>query len=136
MSQVKEVRLVWDRDRGRFARPRKVALAERFLRGPVPYDWLTAAAQLPGQSLAVGIALWHLAGLRGSQNHLALSTERLEPFGVSRHAKDRALRALLASGLVEIERKRGRSPRVSIVCKRRLTSVAGRSKDEPSPNPG
>ena len=33
-----------------------------FLRGPIPLDWLSAAAQLPGKTLNVGVALWWLKG--------------------------------------------------------------------------
>jgi hypothetical protein len=115
MTAVKEVRLTWDRASGRYARSRKQSGTEKFLRGPVPLEWLGVAAQLPGRALAVGFALWHLAGLRGTHQHLSLSTERLESFGVSRHAKDRALRSLVSAGLATVDRKRGRSPRVSLV---------------------
>ena len=31
---------------------------ERFLKGPIPMDWLSAAARLPGKSLHVAIAIW------------------------------------------------------------------------------
>jgi DNA-binding transcriptional ArsR family regulator len=115
MGRVREVLLTWDPRSGKFQRGKNAA-DRRFLRGPVPLGWLEAAARLPGSTLAVGVALWQLAGLRGTREGLALSTERLAPFGVSRHSKDRALRALLAAGLVDIERKRGRSPRVSLRC--------------------
>ena len=116
---MKEVRLTWDRERGKFLRGKKTAVSGRFIRGPLPFEWISRAARLPGSALAVGMCLWHLAGLRGTHQRLALSTERLEPFGVSRHSKDRALRALLAAGLVTVERKRGRSPRVSLVTRQR-----------------
>ena len=65
------------------------------------------------------MALWHLAGLRRTQQHLSLSTERLASFGVSKYAKDRALRHMIAAGLVTVDRKKGRSPSVSLI-------VAGR----------
>jgi DNA-binding transcriptional ArsR family regulator len=77
--------------------------------------WLEAAGRLPGQALAVGLELWHLAGLRRTRRHLSLSTERLARFGVSRHAKDRALQQLRDAGLVAVDRKKGRSPRVSLL---------------------
>lgn len=118
MAHTREVRLTWDRRQGRFLRGKKPATTGRFIRGPIPFGWISRAALLPGSALTVGLCLWHLAGLRGTRQQLALSTERLEPLGVSRYAKDRALRSLLAAGLVTVERKRGRSPRVSIVCER------------------
>jgi len=116
MTRRKEIQLTWDQDHGRFIRKGKQTRAtERFLRGPIPYDWLTHAARLPGSALSVGVCLWHLAGLRSTRQDLALSTERLESLSVSRHSKDRALIALAAAGLITVERKRGRSPRVSLV---------------------
>jgi len=39
----------------------------RFLKGPIPLDWIIAAAKLPGKALHVGIALWFLAGLKRSR---------------------------------------------------------------------
>jgi DNA-binding transcriptional ArsR family regulator len=115
---IRQVRLTWNKDTGRYARNRKRARVERFLRGPVPLSWLTSAAQLPGSALTVGVVLWHVAGLRGTHQHLPLSNERLKSFGVSRFSKDRALGALLSAGLVSIRRKRGRSPQVSLLTSR------------------
>lgn len=117
MDSISTVKMNWDRTTGSYREVGKSGgnSVEAFLRGPVSLAWLQAAARLPGCALAVGVALWHLAGLRGTQEHLTLSSERLVPFGVSRHAKDRALRHLVAEGLVRVERKKGRSPRVTLV---------------------
>src|SRR5687768_16399002 len=115
MSSVKEVRLTWDRTSGQYRRRRNPPTPERYLRGPVPFEWLATAACLPGAALAVGIVLWHLAGLRKTRQRLSLSNERVKPFCVTRHSKDRALGALTTAGLVLVERKGGRSPRVSLV---------------------
>ena len=35
-----------------------------YLKGPIPLDWLSTAARLPGKSLHVGIALWFMGGFR------------------------------------------------------------------------
>ena len=35
-----------------------------FLKGPLPWDWISRAAKLPGKSLGVGIVLWLLSGLK------------------------------------------------------------------------
>ena len=119
MDQTPSIRMTWDRSSGQYlkARPSRSTstVLEQYLRGPIPLVWLQTAARLPGQALAVGMALWHLAGLRGTQQHLSLSTERLAPFGVSRYAKDRALRQLIEAGLVTVARKKGRSPSVSLI---------------------
>ena len=86
----------------------------RFLKGPVPLDWLQRAAQLPGKSLHVGIAIWFLVGLQKS------STVQLKPsitrqFGIDRHAGYRALKALEKAELITVSRHRGRSPMVTVI---------------------
>jgi len=44
-----------------------------------------------------------------------LPNEKLERDGVSREVKRRALRDLEAAGLITVDRRHGRSPRVTIV---------------------
>lgn len=87
---------------------------EKFLKGPVPLNWLGRAAQLPGKSLHVGAALWFLKGLCRS-NTITLSNGVLAVFGVDRHAKYRALNCLEQAGLIRCERHTGRSARVTIL---------------------
>lgn len=62
---------------------------EKFLKGPIPFDWLCAAAQLPGKSLQVAMAIWFLAGLHKSPT-VKLSQSVLKDCGVNRHCKYRA----------------------------------------------
>ena len=126
MKRERETRYTWDRARGEYRKAATVStVTEHYLRGPIPLAWLETAAQLPGKALAVGMALWHLAGLRRTQQHLSLSTERLASFGVSKYAKDRALRHLIAAGLVTVDRKKGRSPRVSLLTSRKSRRRSG-----------
>ncbi len=81
-----------------------------FLKGPVDWAWLQAAMALEGQALAVGVALWQLAGLTGSHT-VRLGYRRL-PF--SRWTTARGLAALESAGLVTVKRRRGRLPMVSL----------------------
>ncbi len=92
-------------------RPRS---GQRFLKGPIPLAWLELAAQQPGKSLHVGIALWFFAGLTKTRN-VRVSLSRLSGLGMDRHAGSRALRALEAAGLVTVERHPGRVPRVTLL---------------------
>jgi hypothetical protein len=108
---VVEVALRWD---GRSRTFVPVRQPERFLKGPVPMSWLAAAARLPGKALAVGLALWRLAGATKSQTIL-LSTTEVALLGVDRNAKSRALRMLEMAGLISVERRPGRLPRVTIL---------------------
>jgi len=75
---------------------------EKFLMGPIPWNWMVRAAHCPGKALAVGNMLWHLAGLRGGDAKVKLSNHRvLSEMNLSRSSKSRALDALEKAGLIE-----------------------------------
>ena len=86
----------------------------RFLRGPVPWDWVILADGLRGRALVVGLCLWRLAGATGSRT-VTLANSELEPLGIDRAAKSRALRALEQAGLISIQRKAGRWSMVTLL---------------------
>jgi len=87
----------------------------RFLRGPVPWDWIEAAAKLPGRALAVGLCLWRAKGMsKATAPHIRLGSNDLKSMAIDRRAKSRALAALEAVGLVSIKRRPGRLPEVII----------------------
>lgn len=87
---------------------------ELFVKGPIGWPWLAAAARLPGRTLHVALTVRLLAGMQHA-GPVALSSARLEEAGVSRHAAYRALHHLEEAGLVEVVRRRGRQPRVTIL---------------------
>ncbi len=90
------------------------APVRRFLRGPVPWDWLVRAAQLPGKALVVGLCLWRLSGAKGKDT-VMLANAELKPFGVDRAAKSRALAALEKAGLIAVQHHPGRFPVVTLL---------------------
>jgi hypothetical protein len=85
----------------------------RFLKGPIPLRDIAVAAKLPGQALAVYLAIHHRAALTRS-NSVTLPKGLLEQSGVSRDAKARALHALQKASLVAVERTSGRSARIEL----------------------
>jgi hypothetical protein len=85
----------------------------RFVRS-IPLPWLLRAAQLPGRTLHVAIVLRYLAGCAKTPT-VPLSTRTLLEFSVGRYAAYRGLLALERAGLVTVERRHGRLPRVTIV---------------------
>ena len=95
----------------RLPRPRA---GEKFLRGPIPLDWLSTAARLPGKSLHVAIAIWFTASLAKSAT-VPLSNIAGLPFGLDRNAKYRALQWLEEAGLITVQRQLGRSPVVTLL---------------------
>lgn len=88
-----------------------------FIRGPLPLAWWGRVCRLPGgKTLAVALAIWFLAGLRGRTHDLKLTSAVLKRFGVEdRSAKSRALEALEGAGLIRVERRPGRNPLVTIL---------------------
>jgi hypothetical protein len=87
----------------------------RFLKGPVPVEWLGRAGSLPGKALHVGLAVWFAAGL-AKRREVVLTARVLAAFGVKRRRTAyEALERLKAAGLVAVERHRGRAPRVTIL---------------------
>ena len=94
--------------------PPRHCQGEKFLKGPIPLEWLIQAARLPGRTLHVGIALWHQVGLI-SANHVPLSMKLLRSMRVDRSAVYRALHALEDAELVAVVRRRGHQPHVTIL---------------------
>jgi hypothetical protein len=66
------------------------------------------------KALLVGLALWHLKGLRKADT-VVVSNLMLQEWGVQPDAKTRALRKLEKVGLIRIERRGKRSPQVTLV---------------------
>jgi hypothetical protein len=85
-----------------------------FIRGPIPLDWLSRAAMLPGRSLHVAMALWFMAGLKKTRIVPISNVTGLQ-FGLDRNAKYRALEWLEQADLISVERRTGRAPIVTIL---------------------
>jgi hypothetical protein len=92
--------------------PPRHGTRERFLKGPIPWPWLEAAAGLPGKALHLALCLWQQAGWRRRRTvKLCLTRVGL---GVSEYAGRRALRLLEAAGLVSVERQPGHGLEVTL----------------------
>ena len=85
-----------------------------FTKGPIPLAWQVAAAKLPGKVLQTGLAIWFLAGIRES-NTVILGNELLAHHGVSRRAKVRCLKALEGAGLIFVEYRENKNPRITLL---------------------
>ena len=97
------------------ARPKSSRRSNRlFLKGPISWNWLCAAARQPGRALQVALAIRLWVGIKKS-NRVQLSTSKLIELGMNRHAVYRGLRALENAGLVTVVRHTGRVPWVTVV---------------------
>ena len=87
---------------------------QKFLWGPIPWSWIEAAMRLPGRSSDVGIILWQVAGMRKNRI-VRFEHKAARSVGIERRAVSRALASLENAGLVEVERKPGRCPVVTLL---------------------
>lgn len=87
---------------------------EWFLKGPVPFSWLTTAGKLPGKALHVGMMIWLYAGFN-NQRHLRFPLSRVQPTVIDRYAASRGLQELEKAGLISLSHKPGQSYVVTIL---------------------
>mgnify|MGYP001445327161 CR=1 FL=1 len=90
----------------------------RFFFGDVPHSVIRLVSALPGRSLATYLAIWDRSKLEMRNGKVVPVTLpnafALDPWGVDRHAKGRALRTLERAGLIAVERSLGRAPRITL----------------------
>ena len=86
----------------------------KFIAGPVDVTWVCRASHLGVKALLVGLALWHLRGLRRADTFI-VSNLMLHDWGIQPDAKSRALCKLEGAGLITVERRGKRSPQVTLV---------------------
>ncbi len=84
-----------------------------FLRGPIPMDWLSKAADLPGKTLHLALALWWLKGM-SKVEAFKLTRKALTLLHISRDATRDGLNRLEQQGLIRVERKTGQSHVITI----------------------
>jgi len=85
----------------------------KFLRGPIPLEWLKRAALLTGKALQISLCIWFLTGVNRNKT-VKISYKLLQDFGVSRSSSYRGLKALENAGLIAVERQPGCSPLVTL----------------------
>jgi hypothetical protein len=95
-------------------KPPRHKAGEKFLKGPIPWNWLAQAASLTGRAIQVALALWFLVGVTRRRT-VALSGSVLRDLGVDRYAGYRGLNALEEAGLVSVSRHAGQNPMVTIL---------------------
>ncbi len=86
------------------ATPRFLPSAAKTIGGPIPVDWLVAAARQGKDALLVGLMVWCVRNWpkRRAARHIALSNAAFDTWGVTRPG--RALSRLGAAGLIKVIR--------------------------------
>ena len=95
---------------------------ELFVRGPIPLEWLRKAAALPGKSLNVALALWWRHGM-AKGGPFKLTGAALKYLNVERDAASMGLVRLEQAGLIQVERKPGQRPTISLLIRAAGTPV-------------
>ena len=86
----------------------------RFVKGPLSWPWVTAAAHCHPRALEILLAVKMLSDTSG-QKEVALSTEIIDGLGISVGTKSRAVAALEKAKFILVKRQRGRLLRVSLL---------------------
>jgi hypothetical protein len=86
----------------------------KFIAGPIDVAWVCQASRLGVKALLVGLALWHIRGLRKADTFI-VSNLMLHDWGVLPDAKRRALHSLERARLIRVDRRGKRSPQVTLI---------------------
>ena len=84
-----------------------------FIKGPIPMDWIAAAAGLPGKTLNAALALWWLSGMK-DHSEFKVTRQALAFLRVSDDAYRDALSRLEDARLVTVHRRPGQRALVRI----------------------
>jgi len=94
-----------------FSKAKQVSL---FIKGPIPMDWISAAAKLPGKAIHVALALYWMDGMN-PQKRFKITRRALDLFNVSDDAYRDALLRMEAATLIRVSRSPGQRALVEIV---------------------
>ena len=80
----------------------------------IPLDWAVAASKCGDRGAELGQCLWFQYRVK-KQNPIKLTHAALDMFHLNHRTAERTLKRMRDAGLVSVEFKRGRSPRVEIL---------------------
>lgn len=80
----------------------------------IPWSWICVAANGPGKTLHVALAIRHQSKLEKNKT-ISLGSRFLDELGVSKDAKARGLVYLEEKGLIRSEQKTGSNPRITVL---------------------
>ncbi len=95
-------------------RPPRHQGGEKFVKGPIPWNWIQRTTQFKNQALAVGMLIWREAGIENS-NSIKLCLGWAEELGINRQAARRGLKALEKAGLMSVVPAKGRCHQITIL---------------------
>ncbi len=91
--------------------PPKHAPGEKFVRGPIPNEWLLVALLIGDKAGHLSFALWWLAGIK---HPFRLTSKVLRDFNIAPRTARRLLCEFERAGLIISDRKQGRGPDITL----------------------
>lgn len=85
-----------------------------FVRGPIPMEWLSMAAAMPGKTLNVAVALWWLHGMQEGKP-FKLTKKAAALLNIGRDAASGGLAQLAQGGLITLHKRSGKRPEITII---------------------
>jgi hypothetical protein len=86
----------------------------KFLKGPIPWEWMHTAITLPGKALHIGILLWLEAGMK-KRPTVRLNLSAQMKYGISRKAARAGIQALQVAKLIEVKYHPGQMLEVTLL---------------------
>lgn len=88
---------------------------EKFLKGPIPWIWITEAGHIPGKALHVAMYIWHIAGMNDIRTVSINLSKFSTDWGFDRSTASKALKALETAHLVKVVRLPGQKSQVTLL---------------------
>jgi hypothetical protein len=95
-----------------FQQPRQWPLRRRdrrFIRGPIPLDWILIASELSPSALKVALIICYIRGTSKVSSKITITRPALDRFSVSRRSAYRALDEMEKAELISVEKRKGRN---------------------------
>jgi hypothetical protein len=85
-----------------------------FLKGPIPWLWLSKAMTLPGKALHVAVLLWREAGCSRNRT-IRFRLTAHSTVGLTPQTARRGIRALESAGLISVQHHPGQALEVTLM---------------------
>ncbi len=92
----------------------KPQAGEKFIKGPIPLDWMRKASECGLRGADIGLLLWYAGGWQ-KRNPVSVSSLIVQQLPVDPKTCRRVLSKMEAIGLVNVERHRGRAPLITLL---------------------
>lgn len=111
IDSIPSRRSIYNATQGRYIEAPK---NNKFIKGPISYDWVLLAAKISGKSASISFALWYLSGVQKSSK-IKLTHKILQEFSISPKTAYRVLSSMEKAGLIKREQKDGQATAITIL---------------------